>query len=200
MNKKNRLYIKTDELIHKVFNELLNEKNFNQITIKDITTYADINRGTFYLHYQNKYDLLNACQEKIISDLKKLSTEVEKLNIIDLYGSTESIPFLIEMVRYYKNNHTLMKILLKSEHTVKFQNEIQQLMADNIFKLPIVKEKENALSIPKSYLIAYIFSAHIGIIQEWFDQGMKESPEEIANFITQISINGAIIGSGLTAL
>ncbi|PGC26958.1 TetR family transcriptional regulator [Bacillus pseudomycoides] len=197
MSKKNRLYVKTEKVIHKVFTQLLNEKNFNQITIKDITTYADINRGTFYLHYQDKYDLLNSCQEKIIDDLKKISAEVEKLNIIELYKSKKSIPFLIEMVNYYKNNHILLKVLLKSEHTLKFQKEIQQLMAENIFKLPIAKEKENKLSIPKPYLIAYIFSAHIGIIQEWFDQGMKEPPEEIANFITQISINGFIIGSGI---
>lgn len=49
---------KTQSAIKKAFIQLLKQKDLDHITIHDITEAADINRGTFYLHYEDKYDLL----------------------------------------------------------------------------------------------------------------------------------------------
>ncbi|WP_277408505.1 TetR/AcrR family transcriptional regulator [Lacrimispora xylanisolvens] len=56
---------KTRQLIMDTFIDLLSEKEFEKITINDIAERADINRGTVYLHYMDKYDLLDKCIEKI---------------------------------------------------------------------------------------------------------------------------------------
>ena len=50
--------IRTKESIREALVELIEEKGFEAITVKDITTRAKINRGTFYAHYQDKYDLM----------------------------------------------------------------------------------------------------------------------------------------------
>ena len=50
--------IKTKKLIKTALSELIQEKGFDHVSITDLTQRANINKGTFYLHYQDKYDLL----------------------------------------------------------------------------------------------------------------------------------------------
>jgi AcrR family transcriptional regulator len=66
MEKKQDLrVVKTLEAIKKAFFELLEEKGFEAITIKDITEKARINRGTFYAHYHDKYHCLSSYESEL---------------------------------------------------------------------------------------------------------------------------------------
>ncbi|MGQ4574070.1 TetR/AcrR family transcriptional regulator [Leuconostoc pseudomesenteroides] len=67
--------IKTRQNIEKAFVSLLNEKSFKLITINDICKRALTSRSTFYLHYLDKYDLLNQLFDQ---QLSVFSTIVEK--------------------------------------------------------------------------------------------------------------------------
>ncbi|MED3564371.1 TetR/AcrR family transcriptional regulator, partial [Bacillus xiapuensis] len=49
---------KTKELLRNTLIDLIEEKGFDAISVRDITLKAGLNRGTFYLHYRDKYDLL----------------------------------------------------------------------------------------------------------------------------------------------
>ena len=60
---------KTKNAIKQAFIKLLAEKELERITIQDITTLADINRGTFYLHYEDKYLLLSDLEDEILAGL-----------------------------------------------------------------------------------------------------------------------------------
>lgn len=57
--------LRTRKLIMDSFIELSSEKEFKDITVKDITTEAMINRATFYYHFEDIYDLL----EKVLSEV-----------------------------------------------------------------------------------------------------------------------------------
>ena len=56
---------KTKQAIKNAFIQLLNKKDLEKITIQDITELADINRGTFYLHYEDKYILLSDIEDEL---------------------------------------------------------------------------------------------------------------------------------------
>ncbi|MBP2078315.1 TetR/AcrR family transcriptional regulator [Oceanobacillus polygoni] len=57
--------LRTRKLIMDAFMELSGKKEFKDITVKDITTEAMINRATFYYHFEDIYDLL----EKVLSEV-----------------------------------------------------------------------------------------------------------------------------------
>ncbi|MDP4106901.1 MAG: helix-turn-helix domain-containing protein, partial [Bacillota bacterium] len=59
MTKVDRRVLKSQEVIKKAFIELLNEKGFDKMTIQDISDRANVNRRTVYLHYLDKFDLLD---------------------------------------------------------------------------------------------------------------------------------------------
>ena len=67
--------IRTKESIREALVELIEEKGFEAITVKDITTRAKINRGTFYAHYQDKYDLMTKCEEEIMLEMSRIAKQ-----------------------------------------------------------------------------------------------------------------------------
>ena len=71
-NEEDRRVRKTRSAIKSSFIELLNEK-IRKITIQDIADRADINRGTFYLHYEDKYLLLSDMEDEFISQMTFLN-------------------------------------------------------------------------------------------------------------------------------
>lgn len=73
--------IRTRKLIMDGFIELAMENDFYDITIKDITTLATVNRATFYNHFYDKYDLL----EKVLSEnmMSEVIQEVSKHEVIN---------------------------------------------------------------------------------------------------------------------
>ena len=58
----------TKQVIREAFFELLREKGFEKMSVADICRIADINRGTFYLHYVDKYDLLDAVIDEALDE------------------------------------------------------------------------------------------------------------------------------------
>lgn len=80
MAKVDRRILKTQESLKKAVIELMTEKKFDDITIQNIADRANVNRGTIYLHYQDKYDLLDKLTELgflllLWKDLKTRLTE-----------------------------------------------------------------------------------------------------------------------------
>ena len=63
--------VRTRKLIIDAFNQLIAMKNFNQISVKDITEIATINRATFYTHFVDKYELLDFVLTERIKDIMK---------------------------------------------------------------------------------------------------------------------------------
>ena len=66
MKLEDRRVRRTKQLIKQSLIELMHEKPFKDITVKDITERADLNRGTFYLHYVDIYDLLSKIEDETL--------------------------------------------------------------------------------------------------------------------------------------
>lgn len=58
MTKVDRRILKTQDALKKAVIELMSEKNFDDITIQDLSDRANVSRGTIYLHYMDKYEII----------------------------------------------------------------------------------------------------------------------------------------------
>lgn len=68
---------RTRGLILQSFNDLLAEKTFESISVQDVTAKAQINRATFYAHFQDKYALLDfVIQQMFMSEIEKRTLNV----------------------------------------------------------------------------------------------------------------------------
>jgi AcrR family transcriptional regulator len=62
--------LRTRQLLREALMDSVIEKNFRDLTIRDITDHAGVNRATFYLHYEDKYDLLDDCANEIFLEIR----------------------------------------------------------------------------------------------------------------------------------
>lgn len=190
--------IRTKQSIRDAFVELIEEKGFEPITVKDITTKANINRGTFYAHYQDKFDLMNKCEEEIMFDMSKIAEQNFPSIVTELESNsttTGSYSIAVLMLGYINENSGFLKAVLGPKGDLSFQTRLKDFMWRTIFGNGFIKE-ENLL-VPGQYLASYIASAHIGVIQQWLNSGRKESPEEMARILSTIIENGPLFAAGL---
>ncbi len=82
MTRVDRRVQKSQEAIKNAFIELMSEKNFDQITIQDISDRANVGRRTIYDHYMDKFDLLEKLIEEHINELRKLCESAAELSFV----------------------------------------------------------------------------------------------------------------------
>lgn len=202
-----RRAIRTKKMIRNALIELIEEKGFGNISITDITTRADINRGTFYLHYIDKYDLLEQIEKELLQELQQNIKDTRLIDhiTIDATDSVESvnkpIPYMKKVFEYVKENSVLIKAILGPNGDPRFQNKIKELIHNNVFEKNLIKafNKENML-VPEEYFISYLLSAHIGVIQKWLESDMKETPEAMALILAKMSFLGPFKVTGLKSI
>ncbi len=99
--------------------EVMNEKSIENITVKDLTERADLNRGTFYLHYSDLFDLLEQSENEMIQEMSELLSKIFYFNFMVLIV----IPILVIII-------TAMIFVIKIlEETLVEQIELAQ---DNV--------------------------------------------------------------------
>jgi AcrR family transcriptional regulator len=193
--------IRTKQSIREALVELMEEKGFEALTVKDITTKAKINRGTFYAHYQDKFDLMTKCEEEIMKDMSSMAIQ----NFPDVLAEmkTNSMTFspfhpLVSIFEYLNENSGFMKAVLGPNGDLSFQTKLRAFMWETMFGdvASSLFDKEKLL-VPSQYLISYVAAAHIGIIQQWLTSGRKESSEEMARILWTLAVNGPFGAAGL---
>lgn len=199
LKKTDRRIIRTRRMIMEAFTLLMEEKGFEAITVRDLTEKADINRGTFYQHYKDKYDLLEQSEKEIFEGLKQIvvtfwqnaNNDVKIIKVDDLS------PLIIQLFEFMGENYKLMKIFLGPNGNPSFQNQLKAVIKDNLLHrfAPFLVEKN--MMVPSDYLLAYVSSAHLGVIQHWLECGMDRSPEDVARIISQTTVFGPVRVSGI---
>lgn len=193
--------IRTEESIREALVELIDEKGFEAITVKEITTRAKINRGTFYAHYQDKFDLMTKCEEEIMIEMSRIA----KQNFPDIIAALETnsptlapFPLVVSIFEYLNENSGFMRAVLGPKGDLSFQTRLKDFMWKTLFgNNPDALYKEEYLLVPGQYLASYVASAHIGVVQKWLDSGRKESPQEMARILSTITVNGPLFAAGL---
>ncbi len=186
-----RRSLRTKRLIRDALAELLMEKSFERITVKDIIERADINRSTFYLHYLDKFDLLEKSSEEIIKDIEMIGHKIVK---VELHSTNLQEIALnnMKVLEYVYKNSPLIKVLLGPKGDLTFQVKLKNMIMES-YSVQLEKKKT---SVPVEYISAYIASAHLGALQRWMENGMKESPQEMAMVIAKLV--SVCISEGLT--
>lgn len=175
-----RRTIKTKKALKNALIELIQKKNINNITVTNLSELADVGRGTFYLHYQNPYDLLSNLENDIINDL--LIIENRYLNSID----TDLIICLEKAFEYMLENKKIIKILMDTKKNFLFLNKLKKhfiIKTLNDFEHNNFKSTDLKYS---NYIASFFVMGVIGILQEWVQSDMNLPPKKVAEITLNI--------------
>ena len=170
--------LSTKRLIAQSLKELSEEKPFDKISVGEIAARSNVNRQTFYYHFQDKYDLL-----KWIYKEDYFFPNMQNLNFDNwdqcLRGILESVRadrrFCVNTIRHTEQEVTEL-FLADTVH-------IFDAALDLLKNQSAEKEKTLRRVDPEEQnFIARFFAYGVcGILVEWIEKGMKEEPEVVAH-------------------
>jgi AcrR family transcriptional regulator len=164
---------------------LMKKKDFKKISITDIVQLADLNRGTFYKHYQYKEDILEEIIDDVITDLiasyREPYKESESFDVSKLSPSAIKV---FDHVWKYANFYTL---IVQSNALLGFQNRFC-----NVLKTLALQELSDQMSNPninRELHASYQAYAILGMIIELVNEGFKYSSIYMAEQLLEIIMN-----------
>ena len=196
MNKNESKYFNTAVKMDKALLKLLEKKDFEYITIKEICKEADVNRSTFYLHYENTSDLLKEASNYIIDDfLNYFSVYRSQVNIDYQNSKLEDLLFitpeyLTPYLTYAKENQRIFVTCLKHLHSLNF-NVLYKSMFDNIFD-PLLG-RFNFPENERRYIMKFYLTGITAVVTEWLNNKCEDSIEDISKIIIQCVVGQAKI-------
>ncbi len=162
---------------------LLQKKPINQITVKELTELVDVNRGTFYFHYTDVYDLLHKTEDRFFNDFNNV------LNGKDLKSSDELYPYLVEIFSFLEKNANMCRIFFSENCDMKFFNNIKKLVNDRCFAINQYVGEMGGKQRAALYN-AFVVNGCVGLMQCWLDDDFAETPEEISQILLDIITSG----------
>ena len=177
MTKLQKRNTQTKEYIKHALTILLTEERFEDISISMITRKSGINRGTFYLQYIDKYDLMEQLKEETLRNMKAIltNTQLSPRQIIQ------------SALDFMKSDFDFLYAISRC-HYVNFSETIKEFLVSVVDLTPNGRKHiVYYYQIPETYALEVLTSSVEGIISRWIAQGGQESTEELTNIILTVS-------------
>ncbi|WP_035451020.1 TetR/AcrR family transcriptional regulator [Agrilactobacillus composti] len=166
--------VKTKNLIQSTFIELIKQEGFKKITINDISRSANINRSTFYLHYTDKYDLLNQIVDRNIDQI--INSIPRQLHVTN--NALDYDTFAVDLDRTLKvvaTNDKLYEFILNDPESLGLAQKIEKALQQRLDKLM----PEETL-VTRDLLLEIVSSIYLSVIRWWLAHDMKYSSKFLA--------------------
>ena len=187
--------LRTEKMIIEAFNELIEEKGYDAVTIQDIANKAMINRATFYAHFSDK----QALYEKIISVAIEAFTSVisddqlingKKLKV----KHVEKV--LTQVYINIKKNKKFFFVI--SENNDFIRQNLDDILYEKYHEIfDSLKITENKLEVPIDFIIEYMTSIFMGTLHWWLNADTEMSPDNLAKLVIKLVANGHLTVLGI---
>lgn len=184
MNTKNNQRTRLSKMLFKnALMDLLKEKgSINKVSVRELCDRAELNRSTFYAHYQEPNDLLIEIETELLD-----ATE-EHLKKIGVENEIGAHKYILSFLQYIRQNDKPFRALLIDSTDPEFRSRfMQQSIIQFVENLRIVLPKEL-----EQYIFSYILNGSTGIIIQWIRSDYAADENEIVNLLFSIN-NSALV-------
>ncbi|WP_436882016.1 TetR/AcrR family transcriptional regulator [Mammaliicoccus sciuri] len=184
---------KSKRAIKQAFIQLLKENNLDRITIQQISDLADVNRGTFYLNYEDKYALLDEMENEQIEKIKGF-VDIRKMDL----STKNSVRFIEDfankiiknVITHIEHNIEFYQVILNLERKSQIEEQLADIVRSNIKHL--IGNKDNVFGIPENYYLSYVVGSMMSMIKYWVSDENRVSVEELVNYVSTIASTGPL--------
>lgn len=175
--KTDRRILRTKEAIQKAFLEIFSEKEFERITINEIAERANVNRGTVYFHYVDKYDLLDRCIEDHLNQMALSCAHIKSFQrkITDPLEATEALK---AGFMYFEDHFLFFSSMLSNQKTTTFRKCLQRVITTMLQKQIDTGDINRDMDLELT--IQFTASAFVGMVEWWILNRMPQPPSYMA--------------------
>ncbi len=182
--KTDRRVRRTKALLQQGLIELMKEKEIKDISVKELSDLADINRGTFYLHYNDIYDMLAKMEDELFVEFH----EILNHTLEDQTGhpgiSQETT--LQNVFSFLERHRDVAQAMMGPHGDLAFVNRLKKLVQERLYT--ILSQK--APSQDCDYVDAFAVAGCIGVIETWLNHPSPRPPEEMAALCSRMLARG----------
>lgn len=178
MNKNDIRYVKTEKKLEDAFWKLLATVGVSKMNVRMLTEESGVNRSTFYIHFQDKYMLLEKIENDIYDEMAEnvaavMSKETSKIESL--------MPFMLHAAQYAADHKDRFSLIMSENGDPLFLEKYIMKMKKMLFP-----QNEN-LSQEKRYAMAAVIGIITGLFTEWMQSGCSESPEEYIKAVSSVA-------------
>jgi len=175
-NKEDRRIQYTKRMLQDAVFELLKEKNINDISVTELCTKANINRGSFYKYYTNIYDLVAQIKSKFLSSARETVDEI--------FATQDTYELFVKLLILVSNNREIFSMIINSSHSSDIINEVagpayvrsvQQWLAT-----------QSGISEEKfMYIFSFLVGGAVLTIGKWLSNECREDIPSVAGYLAE---------------
>ncbi|GEO62855.1 TetR family transcriptional regulator [Companilactobacillus nantensis] len=162
--------IQTEIKIQKAFIKLVNLNGFDKLSVKDLVNEAQINRGTFYLHYLDKYDLIEKYENEVLLQIEDIFNKYPKASPTDIQNDKYNNAFF-QLFKYLYSQKELAVVLMKSPDSVII-HKAKLLILRIVHSGTMFKDK-----VPTDFANEILSQGIIDFILYWLSQEKVKNPK-----------------------
>ena len=179
--KNDRRVVYTHKVIKETFLNLLELKELSKISVKELCTLSDINRATFYTHYQDTHHLYHSIEEAYYLEIATLLSALQNGPY-----DPNAISNVEKILKYLKENKQLTKLLLSDRGDLSFQKKVMKLIHQSISNP--MSNFPNLDNEDADYIYAHAISGSLGLVQKWLDDSMQKDTMSMAEMIVHLNL------------
>jgi AcrR family transcriptional regulator len=178
--KQDRRSRRTRQLVTQAMGELLREKRYEDITVRDIIDRAGIGSSTFYAHYFDKEDvqasLLKQIFEQLLQQLLRRSGKQEVVPSLELFQHIQQNDQQLQALVHGRSGETLWKVV---------ENTMSQIIEQS---LKSTRDSKYSCSVPPPVVAHYLVGTFLTLLKWWLTADMPYSPEQMDEFFQQLAL------------
>jgi len=181
-----RRVTRTRELLEQALLALIKEKPFDSISVQDIVDRANVGRATFYLHYQNKEDLLGSGFAGLQVTLREQQKAVRRsgVKLDEMFFA-----FSFHLLQHAHKHREVFPAMLGKNGGVAIQHVLRklltELMREEVSAISSVKESSQ---MPTAAAVEFLSSGLFGLMVWWLNGRARLSPEEMNDTFRRLAI------------
>jgi len=171
--------VRTRQMLSEALVSLIEEKGFDAITVQDITDRAGLNRATFYLHYQDKQDLLVKSLRDAIDELvADIGASTDEHGQLVFDESLRSIKATFEHVAQHAHFY---RVMLSAEGVPAFSAGVRDYMAEVTLRwLKTLQPQPRQSRVPLEIVASSLSWSLLGVLIWWLEHDLPHPPEYMA--------------------
>ncbi len=173
---------RTQTLLQQSLVRLMSEKDIKNISVRELSDLADINRGTFYLHYNDIYDILEQMEDELFVEFNEILDRSFRQDA----GCHSPEAVLLDIFSFLERHRELSRVMMGPHGDRSFVNRLKELVNTRLYH--VLAQREWACVY--DYAESFVTSGCIGVIETWLYHPAPRSPAEMAKMCSKMLVRG----------